>query len=101
MLFSTVEPPCYRVLLFSPIGPRRITATLSVRDLARIQVSTIYDGRTRSYTFEPDEDLNSKEDWRDVSLEALGEAERSCRVGDERRFWPGAARLRTRASTGS
>lgn len=78
-----VEPACYRVLLFAPTGSRRISATLSVRDFARLQVSTIYDGQTRSYPFEPSENLLSKEKWRDISLEALNEAERNCRVGTE------------------
>jgi hypothetical protein len=79
-----VEPPCYRVLLFSPTGSRRITATLSVHDLRGIQVSTLYDGQTRPYKFDPDAELDSKESWREVSMEVLAEAERNCRVGDER-----------------
>jgi hypothetical protein len=77
-----VEPPCYRILLFAPAGSGRISATLSVRDFTRIQVSILGDGRTRPYTLEPNQDLNSKEDWRDVPLETLSEAERSCRVAD-------------------
>lgn len=81
-----VEPPCYRVLLFSSTGTRRITATLSVRDLGGIQVSTIRDGQTRPYKFGSDEDLDSKEIWREVSLEVLAEAERNCRVGDDRQL---------------
>jgi len=81
-----VEPPCYRVLLLESTGSiRRITATLSPRDLTRIQVSTLADGRARAYTPERNEDLDSKEDWRDVSLEALSEAERSCPVADKPR----------------
>jgi hypothetical protein len=74
------------VLLLESTGSiRRITATLSPRDLTRIQVSTLADGRARAYTPERNEDLDSKEDWRDVSLEALSEAERSCPVADKPR----------------
>jgi hypothetical protein len=76
-----VEPPCYRVLLFAATGSiRRIDATLSPRDLTRIEVSTLGNGRARSY--EPNEELDSKDDWRELPLDALGEAERRCPVAD-------------------
>jgi hypothetical protein len=79
-----VEPPCYRVLWFSPAGTRRIAATLSVRDLAEIQVSTMQDGQARPYKFDSGEKPNSKEAWREVSREVLAQAEANCRVGDDR-----------------
>jgi hypothetical protein len=73
-----VEPPCYRVLLIGADG--RISATLAPRELTRIQVSTLSDGRRRSYNLTPDADLDAKETWHDLPLKALHEAERSCPV---------------------
>lgn len=75
-----VEPPCYRIIIFAPGPTRRVERTLSVRELERLQVSTVYDGQTRFEPAEPDEQAYVNEGWRDVSLEALWVAERRCRV---------------------
>ena len=73
-----VEPPCYRILLFEAGPTRRIRATLSVRDITRIQVSTIYHGRTRVAPPEGSEEANVTESWSDVSMIALRAAEERC-----------------------
>lgn len=75
-----VEPPCYLILLFEPGRTRRIRATVSIRDITRLQVSTLYDGRERLEPAEPTADTYVNESWRDVSLDAVRAADQLCRV---------------------
>lgn len=78
-----VEPPCYRIILFASGPTRSVRATLSVRDLMALQVSTIYDGRTRFEPAEPSEEAYAGETWSEVPLELLRAAERHCRVSEK------------------
>jgi hypothetical protein len=67
-------------VIFAPGPVRRIERTLSVRELDRMEVSTVYDGETRVEPAEPDARTYVNEGWRDVPLEALRDGERLCRV---------------------
>lgn len=79
-----VEPPCYRVILFELAQPRRVRAVLSVREISRLEVSRVYDGRTRVTPNEPTDRAEREDEWRNVSLDALRAAEQHCRIRDDR-----------------
>jgi hypothetical protein len=46
-----VEPPCYRVLVFGPT--HHVERMLSIREIERIQVSSLFDGHTRAEPTDP------------------------------------------------
>jgi hypothetical protein len=72
-----VEPPCYRVLIFSTGATSRIEHTLSVREFVRIQIAEGNgDGQARSFSAIADQDRDSN--WRELSVELLLEAEKAC-----------------------
>jgi len=73
-----VEPPCYRVLLFGPT--RIVERMLSMPEIERLQVSSLYDGRTRLAPADPDEWTYAGETWREVPTGPLREAEQKCPV---------------------
>jgi hypothetical protein len=80
-----VEPPCYRVLILaSDAGERRVKRVLSARDLERLEVSAVYDGRSRVAPPDLDSRVDvAGEGWRDVPLELLRRADKACRVRGE------------------
>jgi hypothetical protein len=73
-----VEPTCYRVLLFGPT--RIVERMLSIPEIERLQVSSLFDGRTRLEPADPDEWTYAGETWRDVSMDPLRKAEQQCPV---------------------
>ena len=75
-----VEPPCYRVLVFGPT--HHVERMLSIREIERIQVSSLFDGHTRAEPTDPDEWTYAGETWRDLSIVTLRESEQRCPVQD-------------------
>ena len=77
-MFNQLRVPaaCYRVLVFGPT--RTVERMLSIREIERMQVSRLYDGRARVEPAEPDEWTYAGETWREVPMAPLREAEQRC-----------------------
>ena len=56
--------------------------SLSTREIERLQVSSLYDGRTRFAPADPDEWTYAGETWREVPMDPLRQAERQCPILD-------------------
>jgi hypothetical protein len=82
-----VEPPCYRVLLFGPT--RIVERMLSISEIERLQVSSLYDGRTRLAPADPVEWTYAGETWREVPIDPRGRPNKSARSWRAivRRLW--------------
>ena len=74
-----VEPPCYRVVIFSTGSTRRVEHILSVNEFTRIQVADeLEDGRKNSSAALTEK--NHDRNWHEFPLESLQAAEKTCRV---------------------
>ena len=62
-----IEPICYVILIFE--SSNKLNVTLTLNEIAQIQVSTLYDKGFGGY--DPSNPLYAHEQWTDVSLEAL------------------------------
>lgn len=80
-----VEPPCYRVLIFSTGPIRRIEHTLSAGEFTRIQVADHPSGeQAKSSAAVAAAGKNHDVTWRELSLELLLTAEKTCGVRGSR-----------------
>lgn len=73
-----VEPPCYRVVIFAKDGSNRITHTLRVEEVERMQSHLLYNGREK---VEPPRVLTGdkvSENWAEVSVNALWATAEQC-----------------------
>ena len=73
-----VEPPCYRVVILSSDGLNRVIEILTLKELEKLQVNLVYDGRERFATAEARSKSWRDSDWRDVSPDMLRELNLRC-----------------------
>lgn len=77
------EPPCYLVLIFNPSHDRTVAATVYVRAVVRMQVSTLYRGDS-AVDRDPAAAAYEGERWLDASLDSASRTGRNCPRGIER-----------------
>lgn len=73
-----VAPPCYRVVIFAKDGSNRITNTLEVEEIERMQSHVVYKGRKK---VAPPWVLTGgkvSDDWAEVSVDALHATAAQC-----------------------
>ncbi len=73
-----VEPPCYRVVIFARDGSNRITHTLRVEEIERMQSHLVYDGREKVAPSRVLTGDKVSDDWAEVSVDALWATAEQC-----------------------
>ena len=81
LALSTAGGVSNRHAIACSFGPTRIVERmLSIPEIERLQVRSLYDGRTRLAPADPDEWTYAGETWREVPIGPLREAEQKCPV---------------------
>lgn len=73
-----VEPPCYRVVIFARDGSNRVTHTLGMQELERVQAHLVYKGRKKAAPSRVLAGGRVSDEWAEVSMDALRASVAQC-----------------------
>lgn len=66
-----IEPPCYRVVIFARDGSNRVTDTLGMEEIERLQAHLVFKGRKKVASPRVLGGGEVSDDWAEVSMDLL------------------------------
>lgn len=66
-----IEPPCYRVVIFARDGSNRVTDTLGMEEIERLQAHLVFKGRKKVASPRVLAGGEVSDDWAEVSMDLL------------------------------
>ncbi len=73
-----IEPRCHRVVIFARDGSNRVTHTLEIKEIERMQTHLVYNGRNKIAPARVLASGKVSDDWAEVSMDALRASVSQC-----------------------